>query len=117
MAGQLIFFLRSSEKIQPAIDRYWKETGRLYLVLNKRLESHEWLAGTSYSVADISTTWAALYSLFGLSIEDYPAVERWLEAVASRPATERAYSIAKQLNPQAPMPGRRAERLASRRTG
>jgi GST-like protein len=118
MAGQLIFFLRSSEKIRPAVDRYWKETGRLYLVLNKQLESHEWLAGTSYSVADISTyTWAALYSFFGLSIEDYPAVERWLEAVASRPATERAYSIAKQLNPQAPMLVRRAERLASRRTG
>jgi GSH-dependent disulfide-bond oxidoreductase len=118
MAGQLIFFLRSSEKIRPAIDRYWKETDRLYLVLNKQLESHEWLAGTSYSVADISTyTWAALYSFFGLSIEDYPAVERWLEAVASRPATQRAYSIAKQLNPQAPMPVRRAERLASRRTG
>jgi GST-like protein len=118
MAGQLIFFLRSSEKIQPAIDRYLKETGRLYLVLNKQLESHEWLAGTSYSVADVSTyTWAALFSFFGLSIEDYPAVERWLEAVASRPATERAYSVAKQLNPQAPMPVRRAERLASRRTG
>jgi len=61
--------------------------------------------------------WAALYSFFGLSIEDYPAVEPWLEAVASRRATERAYPIAKQLNPQAPMPVRRAERLASRRTG
>jgi GSH-dependent disulfide-bond oxidoreductase len=116
MAGQLIFFLRSQDKIQPAIDRYWKETGRLYRVLNKQLESHEWLAGDSYSIADISAyTWAALHSLFGLSIEDYPAVERWLEAVASRPATERAYTLAKQLNPQAPMPVRRAERIASQR--
>jgi len=63
----------------------------------------------------LAYTWAALHSFFGLSIEDYPAVERWLEAVASRPATERAYTLAKQLNPQAPMPVRRAERIASQR--
>ena len=61
--------------------------------------------------------WAAPYSFFGLSIKDYPAVEPWLEAVASRRATERAYSIAKQLNPRPTMPARRVERLASRRTG
>jgi glutathione S-transferase len=40
----------------------------------------------------------------------YPELERWLEAVASRPATERAYAIAKEMNPQAPQPVRRAER-------
>jgi GST-like protein len=35
MAGQLIFFLRSSEKIPFAVERYTKETARLFGVLNK----------------------------------------------------------------------------------
>jgi GST-like protein len=115
MAGQLIFFLRSTEKHPFAIERYAKETARLYGVLNQRLEGREWLAGVAYSVADIATYgWAANYNLFGIKLEEYPAVERWLEAIAARPATERAYTIAKNLNPQAPQPVRRAEREAAR---
>ena len=118
MAGQLIFFLRSSEKIPFAVDRYTKETARLFGVLNKRLENREWLAGNAYSVADIAAySWAASYSLFGLQLDIYPALERWLEAVASRPATERAYAIARDLNPQAPQPVRRAQREVARQAG
>ena len=115
MPGQLIFFLRSSEKYPFGIERFTKETQRLYGVLNKRLEGRDWLAGDAYSIADIAAyAWAAPYSLFGLDLDEYPAVERWLEAIASRPATERAYAIAKDLNPQAPQPVRRAEREAAK---
>jgi GSH-dependent disulfide-bond oxidoreductase len=117
MSGQLIFFLRSAEKVPFAIERYTKETARLFGVLNKRLEGREWLAGDAYSVADIAAYgWTAPYNLFGLKLDEYPAVERWLEAIASRPATERAYAIAKDLNPQAPQPVRRAEREATKQT-
>jgi GSH-dependent disulfide-bond oxidoreductase len=117
MPGQLIFFLRSSEKIPFAIERYTKETARLFGVLNKRLEGREWLAGGAYSVADVAAySWAAPYNLYGLRVDEYPALERWLEAIASRPATERAYAIAKHLNPQAPQPIRRAEREAAKQT-
>ncbi|WP_206998023.1 glutathione binding-like protein [Trinickia mobilis] len=115
MPGQLIFFLRNAEKHPFGIERYTKETERLFGVLNKRLEGREWLAGDAYSIADIATyAWAAPYNLFGLSLDTYPALERWLEAVASRPATERAYAIAKEMNPQAPQPVRRAEREIAR---
>jgi GSH-dependent disulfide-bond oxidoreductase len=118
MAGQLIFFLRSSEKIPFAVDRYRNETSRLYKVLDKRLEGREWLAGDAYSIADIAAYgWAAPYNLFGLDLDEYPEVERWLEAIASRPATERAYAIAKEMNPQAPQPVRRAERQAAKKAG
>jgi len=118
MAGQLVFFLRSADKNAVAIDRYRKETARLYRVLDKRLQERPWLAGSEYSIADIAAyTWAAPYSLFGLSIDDYPAVERWLEAVASRPATERAYAIAKELNPLATIPARRDARESAARAG
>jgi GSH-dependent disulfide-bond oxidoreductase len=114
MAGQLIFFKRSSENIPFAVDRYAKETARLYGVLNKRLADREYLAGEVYSIADIAAyTWAAPYNLFELDLDEYPHLERWLEAIASRSATERAYAIAKEINPQAPQPVRRAQRLAA----
>jgi GSH-dependent disulfide-bond oxidoreductase len=115
MPGQLIFFLRNNERFPFAIDRYRAETARLFGVLNKRLEDREWLAGDAYSIADIAAYgWSAPYSLFGLDVDEYPALERWLEAVASRPATERAYAIAKEMNPNAPQPVRRAERIAAK---
>jgi GST-like protein len=113
MAGQLVFFLRSAEKHPFAIERYTKETERLFGVLEKRLQDRQWLAGDTYSIADIAAySWAAPYNLFGLDLGVHPNVERWLETIASRPATERAYAIAKELNPQAPQPVRRAEREA-----
>jgi glutathione S-transferase len=55
-------------------------------------------------------------TLFGLDLDQYPNVERWLEAIASRPATERAYAIAKDMNQNAPQPVRRAEREAAKAT-
>jgi GST-like protein len=115
MAGQLIFFKRSVEKHQFGIDRYTNETARLYKVLDARLAGRDFLAADAYSIADIAAySWAAPYSLFGMDLDLFPNVERWLEAIASRPATERAYAIAKDMNPNAPQPVRRAERDAAR---
>jgi GSH-dependent disulfide-bond oxidoreductase len=105
MSGQLVFFVRSAPENPAAIDRFQKETTRLYRVLNKHLEGREWLAGDAYSLADIATfPWVAPYSLFGLTLDEYPNIARWLETIAARPATQRAYAIAKDLNPQAPIP-------------
>ena len=116
MAGQLIFFLRSNAKHQFGIDRYTNETIRLFTVLNTRLKDREFLAGQEYSVADIAAyTWAARRNQNGLALDEFPHLERWLEAVASRPATERAYEIARKYNPQAPQPVRRAERIAAKK--
>jgi GST-like protein len=71
MPGQLIFFLHNTEKFPFAIERYRNETARLFSVLNKRLEGREWLAGNTYSIADIAAySWAAPYSLFGLDVGD-----------------------------------------------
>jgi GST-like protein len=117
MPGQLIFFLRNSERHEFGIDRYKKETERLFGVLDRRLEGRDWLAGNAFSIADIAAYgWAAPYNLFGLDLDAYPNVERWLEAIGSRPATERAYAIAKDMNPNAPQPVRRAEREAAKQT-
>ena len=105
MAGQLVFFKRLSQKIPFAVERYTKETARLYGVLNKRLGEAEYLAGNDYSIADIAAyTWAAPYNLFDQKLDDFPHLERWLDAIYLRPATQRAYAIAKQYNENAIQP-------------
>ncbi len=95
MAGQNHHFNRyAPEKIPYAIDRYVNETGRLYGVLNKRLESREFVAG-SYSIADIACyPWITGYEMQGQNLDNFPHLKRWFEAIKARPATVRAYEKA-----------------------
>jgi len=92
MLGQNHHFTRyAPEKIPYAIDRYVKETNRLYGVLNKRLADREYIAGP-YSIADMACyPWIVSYELQGQRLEDFPHVQRWFEAIRARPATVRAY--------------------------
>jgi GST-like protein len=110
MAGQVVFYKRASEKVPSAEQRYVNETKRLYTVLNKRLGESKFLAGDDFSVADIATyPWTAPYNLFDQNLDDYPHVERWLDAIYQRPATRRAYAIATEINSKAiqPLPPRK----------
>jgi GSH-dependent disulfide-bond oxidoreductase len=105
MAGQQGFFRRAAEQIPMAIDRFTKETSRLYGVLNQRLADRPYLAGETFSIADISAyPWAAPYDMLHQNIDDFPHVERWLDLISARPAAQRAYALAKEINPAAPMP-------------
>jgi GSH-dependent disulfide-bond oxidoreductase len=92
MAGQNHHFTQyAPEKIAYAIDRYVKETNRLYGVLNKRLADREFVAG-EYSIADMASyPWIVPYERQGQRLEDFPNLKRWFEAVRDRPATVRAY--------------------------
>jgi GSH-dependent disulfide-bond oxidoreductase len=92
MLGQNHHFTRyAPEKIPYAIDRYVRETNRLYGVLNKRLADREFIAGP-YSIADMACyPWIVSYELQGQKLEDFPHVQRWFEAIRARPATVRAY--------------------------
>ena len=101
MAGQNHHFNRyAPEKIPYAIDRYVNETGRLYGVLNKRLESREFVAG-SYSIADIASyPWITGYELQGQNLDNFPHLKRWFEAIKARPATIRAYEKAEAFKDQ-----------------
>jgi GSH-dependent disulfide-bond oxidoreductase len=105
MAGQQVFFRRAAEQVPFAIDRFTQETTRLYGVLNRRLADRAYLAGETFSIADISAyPWAAPYEMLHQNIDSLPHVERWLDLIARRPATQRAYAIAKEINPSAPTP-------------
>ena len=106
MAGQQVFFRRAApEPIPYAIERYTNETKRLFGVVNKRLADRPFLAGDEYTIADMAAyPWAAPYTLLNQDIDDFPHLERWLDAIAGRAATQRAYALAKQINPNAPQP-------------
>ncbi len=94
MMGQAnVFFRYFPEKIQPAIDRYQNESRRLLSVLDTRLGQSEYLAG-EYSIADIANwCWARTHSWSGVSIEGLDHLQRWLDAIAARPAVQRGINV------------------------
>ena len=94
MFGQLNHFKRfAPEKIPYAIERYEKETLRLYSVLDKRLAEHEFLGG-EYSIADIATfPWVASYPFQGLTLDNHPQLKRWFETIQARPAVQRGMAV------------------------
>ncbi|WP_380876144.1 thiol:disulfide oxidoreductase [Sphingomonas sp. DBB INV C78] len=97
MAGQNHHFSRyAPETIPYAIDRYVKETNRLYGVLNKRLADREFVAG-DYSIADMAAyPWTVMHEAQKQDLNDFPHLKRWFEAIAARPATVKAYALAEQ---------------------
>jgi GSH-dependent disulfide-bond oxidoreductase len=94
MFGQTHHFLRAAPEPQPyAIERYGKETRRLYGVLNSRLAGREFL-GSEYSVADIATyPWVARYDWHKVDLNDFPAVKKWFDRIGSRSAVQAGMSV------------------------
>lgn len=94
MLGQLNHFKKfAPEKIPYAIERYEKETLRLYSVLDKQLAEREFICG-EYSIADIATyPWIAIYGWQGLTLDSHPNLKRWVETVQQRPAVERGMAV------------------------
>jgi glutathione S-transferase len=94
MQGQAnVFYRYAPEKIPYAIERYQKETKRLFKVLDHRLADHEYLAG-DYSIADVATwPWATLHGWAGVDIDDLPNLERWIQRVGERPAVVKGRGI------------------------
>jgi GST-like protein len=100
MAGQNHHFTQyAPQPIPYAIERYTKETARLYAVLNKRLADREFVAG-DYSIADMACyPWVVPHKKQGQNLDDFPHLKRWFETIRERPATQRAYALAKEINP------------------
>lgn len=94
MMGQANVFTRYfPEVIQPAIDRYLRESRRLLEVLDGHLAAHEYLAG-DYSIADIANfAWARIHEWPGVDIGGLAHLQRWMEAIAARPAVQRGLQI------------------------
>ena len=98
MAGQNHHFnAYAIDPIPYAIDRYVNETGRLYAVLDRQLRRREFIVDT-YSIADIACYPWIQPERQKQNIDDFPDLRRWRESIAARPATQRAYAIAKTIN-------------------
>ena len=99
MAGQNGHFNNyAPEKIPYAINRYVKETERLYGVLDERLADREFIAG-AYSIADMAAyPWIVPHERQGQNLNDFPNLKRWFDTIQRRDAVQRAYAVAKTIN-------------------
>ncbi|MCP5433133.1 MAG: glutathione S-transferase N-terminal domain-containing protein [Alphaproteobacteria bacterium] len=102
MMGQAnVFFRYFPEKIQPAIDRYQKESKRLFAVLDGQLKDNQFLAG-DYSIADIANfCWVRTHKWSGVEIDDLPHLERWLKEIRARPAVDRGLKVPQEVKVEA----------------
>ena len=99
MLGQNHHFAHyAPDKLPYAIERYVKETQRLYGVLERRLEGRDFIAD-DYGVADMAAyPWCLLWHRQGIVIDEFPNLKGWLARIEARPAVQRAYAIGKELN-------------------
>ncbi|RTZ47974.1 thiol:disulfide oxidoreductase [Candidimonas sp. SYP-B2681] len=99
MAGQNHHFnTYALDKIPYAIDRYVRETARLYGVLDHHLTGRDFIAG-EYSIADMACyPWIVPHARQEQDLNDFPNLQRWFESIRARPATQRAYELAAQIN-------------------
>jgi GSH-dependent disulfide-bond oxidoreductase len=95
MFGQVHHFLRAAKAEVPyAIERYVKEKDRLYGVLDRRLDAARYLAGDTYTIADIATyPWVARYEWHKTDLNRFPSVKRWFDSISARPPVERGMAI------------------------
>ena len=91
MPGQVHHFLQVENETDQryGLQRYMKETHRLYGVMNRRLAENNYFAGDEYSIADMAIFgWAWRHTRHKVDLGDYPNVKRWYETVLARPAVE-----------------------------
>lgn len=113
MLGQAHHFRSyAPEQVSYAVDRYTNEARRLYNVLDRRLGEAEWLAGDSYSIADMAAfPWTRSYARQGQNLADFPNVERWFAANNDRPAVQRGLEVLAARRREGPMDARQREIL------
>ena len=99
MLGQAHHFrLYAPEQIPYAIDRYTNEARRLYGVIERRLSQSRFLGGKDYSIADIATfPWLRSWQNQGVTLSDYPHLEKWFNEINARPAVQRGVTVLAEL--------------------
>ncbi len=104
MLGQAHHFRGyAPEKLPYAIDRYTKEAGRVYNVIDRRLGEAEYLAD-EYSIADMAVfPWIRPYERQGQKLEDFPNLKRWFDALNARPAVQRGLAVLAEKRRQGPL--------------
>ena len=95
MLGQAHHFrIYAPEKIDYAVNRYTNEARRLYGVMNQQLTRHRYMAGNTYSIADIAIfPWLRSWQNQGIDWADYPQLKAWFDKIALRPAVKRGVAV------------------------
>jgi GSH-dependent disulfide-bond oxidoreductase len=95
MLGQAHHFrIYAPEKIEYAVNRYTNEAKRLYSVMDKRLVTHKFIAGNTYTIADIAIfPWLRSWQNQGIDWADYPHLKTWFDKIAARPAVIRGVAV------------------------
>ena len=95
MLGQAHHFLfQPKEDVPYAKKRYHDEANRLYGVMNKRLGEVAYLAGDSYTIADVASyPWIARFERHQVELGDYPEVKRWFDEISERPAVDKGMAV------------------------
>jgi len=95
MLGQTHHFrIYAPEKIEYAINRYSNEAKRLYGVMDKQLSTHKFIAGNSYTIADIAIfPWLRSWQNQGIDWVDYPHLKKWFDTISQRPAVKRGVEV------------------------
>jgi len=92
-----VFYRYFPEKLQSVIDRYQNESKRLFTVIDKHLESNQYLA-QDFSIADIANwSWIRIHKWSGVEIEDLPNLKRWMDEINLRPACIKGVQIPRAL--------------------
>lgn len=95
MLGQAHHFrIYAPEKVEYGINRYTNEAKRLYGVLEKQLSKNKYIAGKTYSIADIAIfPWLRSWRNQGVELTDYPHVYKWFNEISNRPAVKRGVEV------------------------
>jgi GST-like protein len=97
MPGQVHHFLlvQDQNDRRYGLERYSKETRRLYGVLDKRLAELPFVVASGPSIADFAILgWAWRHERHRVDIAaDFPNVKRWYDAMMSRPAVQRGFAV------------------------
>ncbi|MDB5794455.1 MAG: glutathione S-transferase family protein [Noviherbaspirillum sp.] len=95
MLGQTHHFrIYAPEKIEYAINRYTNEARRLYGVIDKQVAKNGYLAGDTYTIADIATfPWLRSWKNQGIDFDEFPNAKRWFDEISERPAVKRGVEV------------------------
>ncbi len=95
MLGQAHHFrIYAPSKIDYAVNRYTNEARRLYGVMDTQLAGNKYIAGASYSIADIAIfPWLRSWQNQGIDWANYPHLKNWFDRVGARPAVQRGVQV------------------------
>ena len=95
MFGQAHHFMRAKkDEIPYGTERYGKEAKRLYGVMDRQLQTHQFISGSEYTIADIATyPWVARHEWHRVDLAQFPSVKRWYDALGARPAVQKGMAV------------------------